>query len=334
MPVPPLDTTTVTALVAAATAAPSMHNAQPWRFRFLRDSQTVELRADPARAMPRTDPDHRALHLGCGAALFNLRVAALHARRRPDVHLLPDAGDPSLLAAVRLADTAQGTGPGTLAVLYPWIRQRHTSRWPFADREIPENLRVTLVDAARREGAQLLFPSQWHVDVVEDLVHDAEGRDSEDPERLADVLRWTHVGAEADTATEGVPEYAFGPRMREGKAPVRDFAGRRPVADRGTTAFERNPRLALLGTAQDTPGDWLRAGQAMERVLLLATLNGLATSLTSHALEWPDLRRLTRDPMSAMSRVQMVLRLGYGPQGPATPRRPVRDVLDFDEGAY
>ncbi|MFE4665757.1 hypothetical protein ACFRI7_07550 [Streptomyces sp. NPDC056716] len=29
---PPLDPTTVTALVRAATAAPSLHNAQPWTF--------------------------------------------------------------------------------------------------------------------------------------------------------------------------------------------------------------------------------------------------------------------------------------------------------------
>jgi hypothetical protein len=163
---------------------------------------------------------------------------------------------------------------------------------------------------------------------LEELVHDAEGRDAVDPVRQEDVARWTRRGAEADTATEGVPEYAFGPRVRERGAPVRDFAGRSAVADRGATAFERHPHLALLGTAEDRPRDWLGAGQAMERVLLLATLEGLATSLTSHALEWPDLRRLARDPRSAMGHVQMVLRLGYGPPGPETPRRPVRDVLD------
>ena len=333
MRVPDIDTTSLEALIAAAVAAPSMHNAQPWRFRFLRDTRTVHLRADPERAMPATDPDHRALHLGCGAALFNLRVAAVHAGRRPEVRLLPDPADLLLLATVRLADPAEANpveaaGPGALTALYPAIRQRHTSRWPFADKDIPDAEKTALAEAARQEGVQLLFPSDWHMEALRELVHDAEGRDAVEPVRLEDVARWTHLGAEADTATEGIPEYAFGPRMREGKAPVRDFAGRRSVADRGTTAFERNPHLALLGTAQDRPRDWLRAGQAMERVLLLATLDGLATSLTSHALEWEDLRRLARDPLSAMGHVQMVLRLGYGPQGPATPRRPVRDVLD------
>jgi hypothetical protein len=79
MGAPRLDEKTVATLVAEATAAPSMHNAQPWRFRFLADERLLLLRADPERAMPRSDPGDRALHIGCGAALFNLRVAAAHA---------------------------------------------------------------------------------------------------------------------------------------------------------------------------------------------------------------------------------------------------------------
>jgi hypothetical protein len=64
------------------------------------------------------------------------------------------------------------------------------------------------------------------------------------------------------------------------------------------------------------------------QVLLLATLHGLATSLTSHSLERRDLRELARDPGSGMGFVHMVLRLGYGRPGPATPRRPVAEVLE------
>ena len=85
-----LDEKTVTGLVADAAAAPSMHNAQPWRFRFLTGERVLLLRADPERAMPRSDPDNRALHIGCGAALFNLRVAAAHANLLPEVRVLPE----------------------------------------------------------------------------------------------------------------------------------------------------------------------------------------------------------------------------------------------------
>ncbi|WP_155056037.1 Acg family FMN-binding oxidoreductase [Streptomyces blattellae] len=324
----PLDTRTLTTLVTAATAAPSLHNAQPWRFRWLSADGTFELHPDLSRAMPRTDPDNRALHLGCGAALLNLRVAVAHAGWGTDTALLPDPEDPHVLATVRLTDAE---GPhDELAQLFPAIDRRHTSRYPFEDMPVPAEIQSVLRDAARREGAQLLFPGPWHVNILLDDVLDAEGRDTLAPERLKDIRHWTRLGTEsADVAVDGVTESAFGPRKRGGRAPVRDFAGRRQVPGRTSAVFETTPNLALLGTTDDRPGDWLRAGQAMERVLLLATLSGLATSLTSHALEHKDLRELARDPKSAMGFVQMVLRLGYGPAGPGTPRRPVSDVLEI-----
>ncbi|MFE9646252.1 Acg family FMN-binding oxidoreductase [Streptomyces sp. NPDC006365] len=324
-----LDEKAVRGLVAEAAAAPSMHNAQPWRFRYLTGERVLMLRGDPERAMPHSDPDNRALHIGCGAALFNLRVAAAHADLVAQSRLLPEPGDPLALAAVQLSDDAEGARDQDLARLHPAIRQRHTSRHPFAEKDVPEDVRATLRDAAEREGAVLLFPGPWHAETVFDLIRDAESRDTLEPDANEDLARWTRLGPEADTAVDGVPEYAFGPRKRNGRAPVRDFAGRRPVADRGTTTFEHTPRLALLSTPGDGPADWLRAGQALERVLLEATLVDLATSLTSHALEDRALRLLARDPGSGAGQVQMVLRLGYGPRGPATPRRPVRDVLEI-----
>ncbi|MGW2639933.1 Acg family FMN-binding oxidoreductase [Streptomyces sp. NPDC001348] len=329
MPSPQFDEETVTVLVAEAAAAPSMHNAQPWRFRLLTGERLLLLYADLQRAMPRSDPDNRALHIGCGAALFNLRVAAAHRGLTAEARLLPEPQDPLLLATVRLAEQAGPPRGEDLARLHPAIRQRHTSRHPFAEKDLPEDVRTALREAAEREGAVLRFPGPWHAETLLDLLQDAESRDVMDPSSNEDLVRWTRLGPEADTAVDGVPEYAFGPRRRDGRAPVRDFAGRRPVAERGSTTFEHAPHLALLTTPGDGPADWLRAGQALERVLLEATLADLATSLTSHALETPELRLLARDPGTGSGQVQMVLRLGYGPRGPATPRRPVRDILDI-----
>jgi len=321
-----LDTETVTELVADAVRAPSIHNAQPWRFTFDAAHETVRLYADMNRSMPRSDPDLRALHLGCGAALFNLRVSAAHAGRRADLQLGPGDEEPFLLATVRLRETHRPDP--ALASLYPAIRRRHTSRRPFSEREIPQIVLDGLTDAARDEGAVLTFPDIWHTDLLLNLVHDAEGRDVLDPGSFGDVARWTRMEGSEQT-TDGIPVAAFGPRKRDGKAPVRDFAGRRSVPGRESAAFERRPHLALLGTWRDGPADWLRGGQALERVLLLATADGLATSLTSHALEWHDLRRLARDPLSSVGVVHMVLRLGYGPGGRVTPRRPVEEVLQI-----
>ena len=85
--------------------------------------------------------------------------------------------------------------------------------------------------------------------------------------------------------------------------------------------------LAVLSTRGDEVRDWVMAGQALERVLLTATADGLATSLNSQPIEVASLRWLTRDMAGPISMPQAVIRLGYGPRGPASPRRPVRDVL-------
>lgn len=184
--------------------------------------------------------------------------------------------------------------------------------------------------AALLEGCRLVVPGDWHTEAVMGLVHASEMFEAADARVRAEIAAWTRTGeAGEDARTEGIPSYALGPRQYDVTSPVRDFDPPRRVPERGAARFERDPQIALLGTAGDTPREWLAAGQALQRVLLRATLDGLATSLTSQPLEWPELRPLARDPLSTTGFVQMVLRVGYGPRGRATPRRPVSEVLAF-----
>ncbi|GAB2784158.1 nitroreductase [Streptomyces chlorus] len=319
----------VTALVHDAVAAPSMHNAQPWRFRYLRRSRTFEVRADFGRAMPHSDPDTRGIHLGCGAALLNLRAAIVHEGWHPETRLLPDPADQALLASVRLAGPTNDKSG--LDALYPAIHQRHSSRHPFEERQIPGAVREALGAAAHVEGAALVFPTSWHLREVLEAVQEAEARNITDRGSDQDLARWTRIDAPSvSTADDGVPYYAFGPRKRGGKAPMRDFAGPRQVAGRDAADFEQTPQLALISTDHDRPENWLHAGQAMERVLLLATREGLSSSFATQPLEWTDLRWPLRDPMTGTGYTQVLLRLGYGPNGPHTPRRPVAEVLGIE----
>lgn len=328
MSAPPLDTAAAVSLIEDAVTAPSMHNAQPWKFFFRESTGAIELYGDAARTLPHADPDHRALHLGCAAALFNLRVAAAHTGREPVVRLLPDADDPWFLADVRPREPAGAQDD--LAVFHPALRRRHTSRFPFTDEEIQEAIQDGLCAAALLEGCRLIMPDAWHTEAVLNLVHDAEYREGADPSVRGEADAWMRPGAPGDGSdSAGIPAYAFGPRQSGMSAPVRDFGARLPEPGRASARFEEHPHIALLGTSGDTPTDWMKAGQALQRVLLRATLDGLVTSMTSQPLEWPELRWAVRDPSSAVGHVHMVIRLGYGPEGPATPRRPAQDVLTF-----
>ncbi|MER5207744.1 nitroreductase family protein [Streptomyces sp. NPDC002825] len=319
----------VTSLIEDAVTAPSMHNAQPWHFVARTDAGVIGLHGDPLRGMPREDPDHRALHLGCGAALFGLRVSAAYRSLHPAVTLLPSPDDPWHLADVRF--DGSGDVEGDLVSLHGALARRHTSRFPFTDEVIPSELMDGLRAAALLEGCRLVVPGAWHTDTVMDLVHASELFEAADEAVRAEIAAWTRTGTAGEgPGTEGIPAYAFGPRQYDVTSPVREFGSPRQVPGRESARFEKRPQIALLGTVRDTPEDWLKAGQALQRVLLRATLDGLATSLMSQPLEWPELRSDARDPGSTIGFVHMVIRLGYGPGGRATPRRPVSEVLTFD----
>lgn len=310
---------TVHDLVAAAILAPSMHNTQPWRFHYEPASQTIELSADPARMLRFGDPDGRAVHIACGAALLNLRLAAAVAGRQPVVRLLPDPAQRLLLAAVRLAGPAQ-PGPDEIE-LHAAIAARRTNRSPFSGRPLPPGILAELAEAARREGAALHLPDRQETTRLLHLARDAERQLLAQPGYRAELARW--AGGPRDR--DGIPGAALAPHDPTGAAPVRDFAAARPGPVRYAW-FEEQPRLAVLATPSGDRPDWLRAGQALQRVLLTATLRGIAVSPLTQPLETPD-AWLVREPGSGFDYPQMIVRLGYGLPVPASPRRPLSDVL-------
>ena len=66
--------TMFTDAVASAIAAPSLHNSQPWRFRFDRETDTVQVRADRARAVRVADPSGWGMRVALGAATAKASV--------------------------------------------------------------------------------------------------------------------------------------------------------------------------------------------------------------------------------------------------------------------
>jgi nitroreductase len=308
-------------LVAAATMAPSKHNSQPWRFRFDPASQTIGLYADPERTLRVSDPAGRGLHIACGAALFNLRLAAAVAGRHPVVRLTPDAGQPLLIAAVRLAGPCQ---PQEQEVeLHATIAARRTNRSPFSPRPVPPGVCAELAEAAQIEGAVLHFPDRQEASRLLGLAQDAERDLLADPAYRAELAQW--VGGARDL--EGIPDEVAGPRDPERATPVRDFTPARPRPP-GYAWFEEEPQLAVLSTLCDGRADWVRAGQAMQRAWLTATLRGVAVAPITLPLETGDAWQV-RDPRSGIEYPQMILRLGYGLPVPHAPRRPVSDFLDI-----
>ncbi|MFF8193443.1 Acg family FMN-binding oxidoreductase [Streptomyces bobili] len=319
-----VDAAAVEVLLAAAVAAPSIHNTQPWRFGLDPESRSIEVRVDRRRRLSVADPDLRAQHLSVGAAILNLRVAAAHLGWDPLVRLLPAADDPDLLVRVQLAGRRADT-PLPLHDLYDAVARRHTSRMPFTGRPVPDAIVTEMIGSARAEGAHLEVPDIPGTRRLLRLTQAAEMRNAAHRDRLAEARRW--VTAPGTDASYGIPTTALGPRDASGRMPVRDFVGAVPTPWLPVLRFERHARVALLWTSRDRRGDWVLAGQALERVLLTATRHGLRTSMLHQAMEWPDLRAAMAGPDRHCC-PQLVIRFGYGPEGGRTPRAGADRVLD------
>jgi hypothetical protein len=317
---PPLTTGQARQLIAAAVTAPSVFNSQPWKFRI--HGRTVELYANPDREFrDSVDPQGRQLAISCGAALFNLRVAAAHIRRPATVHLLPDSRRPHLLATVDL--DAHKVGPLPDEFLYSAIRRRHTYRRSFDHRAIPSAIVAELAEAARTEQAVFTVISDRERNWLFDLVAFSEVV-LEQEDNYAETLKaWTAGDPSRD---DGIPASAFGTLPWSGRPPMRDFAQGRPGHAMPRESYGSDPCIAVLATAADDPAAWLHAGQALQRVLLVACLRGLAASFLNQPLDVPEIRR-DMEHRGFHGAPQMILRLGYASGAVSTPRRPISSVL-------
>jgi hypothetical protein len=310
-------------LVATAAQAPSVHNTQPWRFRASWD--TIELFADPSRKLPRVDPDGREMLISCGAALFGLRLAIRQLGQLPDVRLLPDPAQPGLLARVR---------PGTAAPLTPTEQQmltamphRHTHRGPFTAAPLPRGLLAALQHDAVAEGCILVLVDQpGRYQQLSSLVTAADRQQHANPEVRAELRRWTRPPG--SPAPDGVPAHAYPAASTPvtGKLAQRDFGlGRRLGL---LTAGGPPPAAtAILITPADTRADWLRAGQALHRLLLHAATWWVFASLHTQPLESPPTRAKLTARLARPGVPQMVLQLGRAHSAAATARRPPDDLL-------
>ncbi|GAA3210438.1 Acg family FMN-binding oxidoreductase [Nonomuraea helvata] len=305
-------------LLVAAGHAPSVHNTQPWRF-HVAGREFLELLADQDRRLRVSDPRGRSQIVSCGAALFNLRLAARAAGQRPQVWLLPNPEEePDLLAALRMTPAAPASAEQL--DMYDLIPVRRTCRLPFTSRPIPPRVLDDLRIAASREGAGLTLLDPDSVAETLEYAAMAEDELACDHAYRAEVAAWTMPGARFD----GLPDYALGPRPAREPAPVRDF-GRHQT----TARFEERPQLAVLTTPGDRPLDWLRAGQALQRLLLLATRHGLSASFLNQPLDLRDMRH-RRDPYHRRGHPQMIIRFGYGPYVARSPRRPATELATLE----
>jgi len=314
-------------VVTAAVWAPSVHNTQPWR--FTASGQQLSLYADIERRLQVADPDGREMMISCGAALFTARLALRSLGYLPETQVLPDPGQPLLVARVRWARRAARTEFEQR--LFGQVRRRRTHRGGFDPVPLPRGLLAALRDSAARYGAMLRIIADDGRRAALAAAVQAAGRVQRlDSARARELARW--APAPGSARADGVPPAGYPARDEHTSPdfPGRDFAhghgwGLPPLST--ASLFRSAGVVALLTTADDRPPDWINAGQALQRILLTASTLGVAAALHTQPMEVDWLRESIRTQLSDGANPQLVLRFGAVIQAADSVRRPPADVL-------
>jgi hypothetical protein len=314
-----MTTTTLTRrLVELACLAPSVHNTQPWAWSA--EAERIRLYADRSRQLPVEDPAGRSLTISCGAALHHLVFAAEALGWEAVVHRLPDAGDPDLLADVRLV---RATPSPTAAEDLEVLRRRCTDRRRFTSWPVPDILLEALAEEARRQGAE----AQAVVDVIarfrlELLAGRAQRIREADPVAAGEQSRWIDR-----PDGDGIPRAVLPSDGDETPTP-RFGPG---LVEENSTVVESGDGVIAIG-GPDDPEGWLRTGEALSALWMRGTRDELSIVPLSLPIEVDEVRsELYGVVGSGTSVAHLLVRVGWQAIGrsdlPRTPRRPLDEVL-------
>ena len=317
-------------VVALASYAPSVHNTQPWRFEW--NGRALAVDEDRSRSLPVLDPTGRERILSCGAAAQHAELAfRAHVGRECSVDVLPDPARPDRIAA--LVPGPPASAGQAEALLLAAIPRRYTDRGMFLPQAVPAAAVDRLRTAAEHHGAWLrpVDRPDEQIALAVLLAH-ADAHERSDPAYLEELATWRTRNREQ----EGVPDAAVpapDAPPRGSDFTLRDFSAGAPPppthpADDDPPTPE-HPLVVVIGTHDDSPDDWARAGMALGRVLLQATVDGLTASPMTQVVEVERFRAALRHDLGLVGMPQIVLRIGYGQGRMTTRRRPVEDVLSI-----
>ncbi|MGW2663733.1 Acg family FMN-binding oxidoreductase [Nocardia tengchongensis] len=319
------DHRTLMSAMRLASRAPSVHNTQPWHWRF--DGERLHLHSDPDRVLVTADPQGRQQVISCGAMLHHVRTAFGAQGWHTDTTRMPDPLDPGKLAEISFRPWPDP--PTGLVARAGAIDYRRTDRLPL---DPPAQW-----DAVVRTLRMLVSPHYVDLEVLPELVRARLSTVSEQAAALrrhdqmyqAEIGWWSgHSGFPEGVPAEALVSDSEFARARVGRAfPPAPHSARRP----GT---EDHAQLIVLSTPADSAAEWLATGEALSAVLLECTVAGLATCSLTHITELPTARTILTGFLSQPGQPQIVVRIGTPPsdepEHPPTPRRPLTDTLTID----
>ena len=331
----------------AAILASNPHDTQPWLFQI--GDSAITLFADRARNLDAFDPFRREMHLGLGAAVENLVLAARAFGFAAKI--TPTAGTLALSPDDKPASAAHVALTRTQAVhdaLFEAIPRRHTNRGRYrVDQTISAEILHRFAGLATDDTVRTVFVKDRNArGELGALIVEATVRIIGDPQMSADSARWFRTGrrdivAHRDGVT--VDTAGLSPFVTAASKLLPDLDA--VSADRYWFSMTRETHVStarfgmlLVRDRLDGPSA-LQAGRAWQRLHLAATAEGLAAQPLNQPVECID-----RDAMlgradsfgSALAKFgdapgwepTFVFRLGVAERAAKpSPRRPIEELL-------
>lgn len=313
-------------LVRYATLAANGHNTQPWLFRR-GEGGGLSIRPDMSRRTPVVDPDDHHLYASLGCAAENLALAASAQGRGGEVRFVPAEGEGARLDFVpgRASD-----GPEDMIAAIP---ERQSTRSEYDGRPVSAADLTALAEAARMPGVDMvLITDRPALTQVRDLVVAGNTAQIADPAFVRELKDWLRFSPrQALQRNDGLFTAASGnPVMPAwlGGTMFDLFFTAEAENEKYARQMASSAGVAVFLAERDDPEHWVRAGRACQRFALKATALGLRHAFINQPVEVPGLR----DDMARLAgmpgrRPDIVMRFGYGPLWPYSPRRPVEAVL-------
>ena len=179
----------------AAILASNPHDTQPWLFQI--GDSAITLFADRARNLGAFDPFRREMHLGLGAAVENLVLAArafgFAAKITPTAGTLSLSPDDKPASAAHVALTRTQAAHDAL---FEAIPRRHTNRGRYRlDQTIPAEILHRFAGLATDDTVRTVFVKDRNArGELGALIVEATVRIIGDPQMSADSARWFRTG--------------------------------------------------------------------------------------------------------------------------------------------
>jgi len=308
-------------IIRYATLAANGHNTQPWRFRV--EEGAIDILPDPSRRTPVVDPDDHHLFVSLGCAAENLAIAGTASGAAGSLETHADG-------SLRYAFARSVPRPDPLLAA---ITRRQSTRGTYDGRPVPGVAIEMLRRAAQRDGVRLvILTERSRIDHLRDLVVAGNDVQMRDPAFRAELKQWLRFNPRSAIA-KGDGLYA----ATSGNPILPDAVGQRAF-DLFFTASAENDKVArhidssagiavFLGERADRP-HWIEVGRACQRFALMATMLGIRHAFVNQPVEVARLRpELAALAGESGLRPDIVMRFGYGPELPFSPRRPVAAVM-------